>query len=86
MSHWRMTSLAMDDYAVLSGLPFGSVSGPPAVPAFYRGSLVLAGTPVQTFLLTPGWGRGVVLVNGFNLGRFTDLGPQCSSAWRAARA
>ena len=30
----------------------------------------------DTFLALPGWGKGVVWLNGFTLGRFWEKGPQ----------
>jgi len=33
-------------------------------------------TPADTFLDFAGWGKGVVFVNGFNIGRFWEIGPQ----------
>ena len=30
----------------------------------------------DTFLELPGWGKGTVLLNGFTLGRFWEIGPQ----------
>ena len=82
LTSWTMFSLPLDDYStVLRSLPFTNVSGPtPQVPSFFRGTLSISGPRTQTFLLTPDWGRGIVIVNGFNLGRFTNLGPQCSCA------
>ena len=65
--------------APLDTLHFESVNGTtPQVPAFYRGRFTISDVPTQTFILTPMWGAGVVFVNGFNVGRFTSLGPQCS--------
>ena len=32
--------------------------------------------PADTFLDMSGWGKGVVFINGFTLGRFWDIGPQ----------
>lgn len=32
--------------------------------------------PADTFLELPGWGKGVVFLNGFCLGRFWEVGPQ----------
>lgn len=32
--------------------------------------------PADTFLELPGWGKGVVFLNGFALGRFWEIGPQ----------
>jgi beta-galactosidase len=44
-------------------------------PAFYRGAFTLT-TPADTFLDTRGWGKGAVVVNGHELGRFWNIGPQ----------
>jgi len=63
----------------LSWQPFTARLG--QQPVFYRGVLNVPSTvqpPLHTFLLTNGWGRGFVMINGFNLGRFTELGPQCT--------
>src|SRR5699024_1156727 len=32
----------------------------------------------DTYLALPGWGKGVVFLNGFNLGRFWEEGPQAT--------
>ncbi|MGN1341139.1 MAG: beta-galactosidase family protein [Oscillospiraceae bacterium] len=45
------------------------------VPAFYKFEFDLD-EPADTFLDTAGFGKGVAFVNGFNLGRFWDIGPQ----------
>ena len=48
-------------------------------PLFHRFELDYRGEPgefVDHFLDTAGWGKGFILVNGFNLGRFWDIGPQ----------
>ncbi len=44
-------------------------------PAFHRGYFVLKDVG-DTFLDTRGLGKGVVWVNGHNLGRFWNIGPQ----------
>lgn len=44
-------------------------------PAFYKGSFN-AKRGVDTFIDMTGWKKGVVFVNGFNLGRYWDIGPQ----------
>ncbi|WEO77948.1 beta-galactosidase [Cryobacterium sp. SO2] len=49
----------------------GSLSGP----AFARGRFD-AQPGVDLFLSTAGWGKGQAWINGFNLGRFWDRGPQ----------
>uniref|UniRef100_A0A9J7YCF6 Si:dkey-224e22.2 n=1 Tax=Cyprinus carpio carpio TaxID=630221 RepID=A0A9J7YCF6_CYPCA len=47
----------------------------PTYPAFFRGSLVVD-QPTDTFLKLPNWSKGVVFVNGQNLGRHWSVGPQ----------
>nr|WCL15182.1 beta galactosidase-like protein [Yponomeuta evonymella] len=48
------------------------------MPMLYEGEFVLPqGTPLDTYLNTDGWGKGLVWVNGHNLGRYwPGLGPQ----------
>ncbi len=46
-------------------------------PAFARGSWSIAGAPTDTYLTLPGWSKGMVWVNGFNIGRYWNpRGPQ----------
>ena len=45
------------------------------VPAFYRFELDVS-EPCDTFVDTSGFSKGCVFVNGFNLGRFWEIGPQ----------
>ena len=42
---------------------------------FYRGTLS-ADTPCDTFLRTDNFTKGFVVINGFNLGRYWEIGPQ----------
>jgi beta-galactosidase GanA len=42
---------------------------------FFRGRFELVGTG-DTYLDMSGWKKGVVWVNGHNLGRYWDIGPQ----------
>lgn len=44
-------------------------------PSFYRFEFEASETG-DTFLDFSGWGKGVAFVNGFNLGRFWEVGPQ----------
>lgn len=44
-------------------------------PAFYRGTF-WADEIADTFVHLPGWVKGFVVVNGFNLGRYWEIGPQ----------
>ncbi|HEX3927366.1 MAG TPA: beta-galactosidase family protein, partial [Gemmatimonadales bacterium] len=48
---------------------------PVSGPAFYHGTFTLAKAG-DSWLDTRGWGKGTVWVNGHQLGRFWDIGPQ----------
>ncbi|XP_051725984.1 beta-galactosidase-1-like protein 2 isoform X1 [Ctenopharyngodon idella] len=52
-----------------------SVGQKPTYPAFFRGTLVVD-QPTDTFVKLPNWSKGVVFVNGQNLGRHWSVGPQ----------
>ncbi|KAM4703891.1 beta-galactosidase-1-like protein 2 [Rhinophrynus dorsalis] len=45
-------------------------------PVFYQGALHVGSQPKDTFLKMKGWKKGIVFVNGRNLGRYWDIGPQ----------
>ncbi|XP_055473119.1 beta-galactosidase-1-like protein isoform X1 [Psammomys obesus] len=48
-----------------------------SVPAFYSTTFSIVGLLGDTFLYLPGWTKGQVWINGFNLGRYwTNRGPQ----------
>lgn len=49
-----------------------------SVPSLFRGVLHLKDQPNDTFLSMKGWGKGVAFINGFNLGRYWEIGPQCT--------
>lgn len=51
------------------------LTGP--APTFYRGEFTVD-RPADTFLDMRGWGKGTIWVNGHQLGRFWDIGPQLS--------
>lgn len=53
----------------------GGQTNAAGVPAFYRFELI-ADEPGDTFLDLAGFGKGCAFVNGFNLGRFWEVGPQ----------
>lgn len=62
----------------LSAVSFKDLSGAKIEdndPVFYRGSFC-AEAGVDTFLDMRGWGRGFVVINGFNIGRYWEVGPQ----------
>lgn len=71
---WEVWPLPLED---LSRLAFHAQSGElPPVPAFYRGRFTVEGDPCDTFLAVPGGGRGCLFLNGVNLGRYAQIGPQ----------
>jgi len=71
LSDWTTYTLPLTD---LSGLQFGSITEQTG-PSFFRGTLIVD-EPCDTFLSLEGWTKGVVFINGFNLGRYWDIGPQ----------
>ena len=69
--NWKIYRLPMED---LSGLDF-HVPAQKDAPGFYEFTFE-AEELGDTFLELPGWGKGCVFVNGFNIGRFWEIGPQ----------
>ncbi|MBQ3058346.1 MAG: beta-galactosidase [Clostridia bacterium] len=71
--NWKQWSLPLDD---ISALQYSLFSGKKAnMPTFLRGKFD-AKAGVDTFLLTDGFSHGNVWINGFNIGRYWDKGPQ----------
>lgn len=48
----------------------------PSVPSLYRGTFDLNNNPKDTFLHMKDWTKGIVFINGHNLGRYWKIGPQ----------
>ncbi|XP_067607749.1 LOW QUALITY PROTEIN: beta-galactosidase-1-like protein 2 [Pseudorca crassidens] len=48
----------------------------PVFPAFFLGPLLVSLSPCDTFVKLEGWEKGVVFIDGQNLGRSWNLGPQ----------
>lgn len=71
---WSMYPLPLTR-APAVGAPARMVDAEPGVPTLYRGTFVLHNT-ADTFLDMRGWSKGIVFVNGINLGRYWRLGPQ----------
>ncbi|XP_041733954.2 beta-galactosidase-1-like protein 2 [Coregonus clupeaformis] len=55
---------------------WNSVPQKPSFPGFFQGRLYVDGHPRDTFIKLPGWSKGVVFINGQNLGRHWSIGPQ----------
>ncbi|MBV6395760.1 MAG: Beta-galactosidase [Anaerolineales bacterium] len=70
---WEIFPLPLED---LSRLKFSPLRpAPQSRPTFYK-SAFHVDEPADTFLALPGWTKGVVWLNGFNLGRYWERGPQ----------
>ncbi len=70
MFHWEMFSIELDEVV----LDFSRATTE-RFPQFYEGTFELAETG-DTFLNMEGWKKGNVFINGFNLGRYWEIGPQ----------
>uniref|UniRef100_A0A8B9NK68 Galactosidase beta 1 like n=1 Tax=Accipiter nisus TaxID=211598 RepID=A0A8B9NK68_9AVES len=80
LRNWLIYPLAIDT-AVQQGWPHAALpklsSGDRAGPAFYTGTFETPGIAWDTFVKFPGWSKGQLWINGFNLGRYWPLrGPQ----------
>ncbi|GIO29593.1 MULTISPECIES: glycoside hydrolase family 35 protein [Paenibacillus] len=70
---WTIHTLPLDD---LSGLSFQDLQPDEAyTPTFYKAVFHIEEAG-DTFLKLEGWTKGVAFINGFNLGRYWDIGPQ----------
>lgn len=69
---WKMYQFPMDKAPDLSSVPVSYTKDHPVI---YSGTFELAKTG-DTFLDMRKWGKGIVFVNGHNLGRYWNVGPQ----------
>ncbi|KAK0149847.1 Beta-galactosidase-1-like protein 2 [Merluccius polli] len=60
----------------LSSVQWKSVPQKPSFPGFFQATLNLEEAARDTFLTLSDWGKGVVFINGQNLGRHWFIGPQ----------
>ncbi|XP_017762867.1 PREDICTED: beta-galactosidase [Eufriesea mexicana] len=76
---WRMTGFRLDSVKPLFYVE-SNVSASGTLydgPVILRGGFTISDQPMDTYLNTAGWGKGVAFVNGRNLGRYWPLvGPQ----------
>ncbi|AWP00498.1 putative beta-galactosidase-1-like protein 2 [Scophthalmus maximus] len=56
--------------------PWKTLPDTPSFPGFFMGRMFAYGYPSDTFVKLPGWEKGVVFINGLNLGRYWSIGPQ----------
>ncbi|KAG5346790.1 BGAL galactosidase, partial [Acromyrmex charruanus] len=79
LTNWNMTGYAFSDVSSLRDITTIRIDSGTLNkgPAFLRGKFTIVGQPLDTYLDTTGWGKGVAFVNGHNLGRYWPLvGPQ----------
>ncbi|MDP4209049.1 MAG: beta-galactosidase [Bacteroidota bacterium] len=69
---WEMYKIPMDKAPDISMVPNSAKVG---LPAIYSASFNVK-KPGDVFLDMHGWGKGIVFVNGINLGRYWKVGPQ----------
>ena len=83
---WEIFTLPLDEKQIdalrekgdwkSAGTGTGSVTENPAFFKFEFDADFEDGTYTDTYLDFKGWGKGCIWVNGFNIGRFWDKGPQ----------
>ncbi len=71
LTGWEMYRFPFNEVASLTFKPGANA----LAPAVHRGTFNLA-MPGDAFLDMRGWGKGIVFVNGHNLGRYWYIGPQ----------
>lgn len=72
----RARGLRLDALDDIEGIGFQDLDGD-AAPGLYRATVTVRGAG-DACLDLPGWTRGFVWINGFNLGRYWSAGPQRS--------
>ncbi len=74
LRYWKNRAITLKD---ISGLKYAPITDEikDDMPVFLKGTFE-AEAGVDTFVKTKGFTRGYVWVNGFNLGRYWDIGPQ----------
>ena len=70
-NHWQQYPLPLNDISKVDFMGEYKEN----TPAFYRFVFEVE-EPGDTFLDFAGWGKGCAFVNGFNIGRFWEIGPQ----------
>ncbi|XP_072161333.1 beta-galactosidase-like [Bemisia tabaci] len=80
---WTMTKISLPNIEPLHDMMTAPISSMVKLPAFYMADFQLpqetgdTAQPADTFLDPSGWGKGVVFVNGRNMGRYwPSVGPQ----------
>ncbi|MCX2475309.1 beta-galactosidase [Pedobacter sp. MC2016-05] len=70
--NWDMYKMPMNAMPNIAKMKGSAIVGKPAI---YQGTFSLQKTG-DTFLDMSSWGKGIVFINGINLGRYWKIGPQ----------
>ncbi|GIP31503.1 beta-galactosidase family protein [Paenibacillus sp. J2TS4] len=73
--HWTIHPLPLDDLTELVFQEGEGTFAPTGKPVFYKGTFQVD-VAADTYLDMSGWTKGVAYINGFNLGRYWERGPQ----------
>ncbi|XP_033762516.1 beta-galactosidase-1-like protein 2 isoform X2 [Pecten maximus] len=79
VNHWTIYSLDFSSNYLNRIKTFDSwkpFTSPRLVPGMYRAELNINQPPTDTFLSLSGWQKGMVFVNGNNIGRYWNVGPR----------
>jgi beta-galactosidase GanA len=87
LMNWKVYKLPMDEKFIYNLRSSGRTMNKPGI--FYRGSFMLTKAsgipPSDTFIDLSNYEKGIVWVNGHNLGRYWNIGPQkrlyCPATW-----
>ena len=77
LSNWEHYPLKMDNLENLAW-EANDDSIQEKSPAFFKANLKLDGEPCDTYIYPKDWHKGFITVNGFNIGRYWNIGPQYS--------
>ncbi|XP_062972856.1 beta-galactosidase-1-like protein [Elgaria multicarinata webbii] len=77
LSDWLIYPLDIDSAVAHAWPPSAPQNNGTTGPAFYTGVFTTPGISEDTYVKLPGWSKGQLWINGFNLGRFWPVrGPQ----------
>jgi beta-galactosidase len=69
---WEIYTLSLNN---IENLNYEKISETAEKPCFYKGTFNVD-VPADTFVSTEGFKKGLVFINGFNLGRYWSIGSQ----------
>ena len=82
LMNWQVYNLPLDKKFMYNLRSSGKTQNKPGI--FFRANFVI-GITGDTFLDVSGYKKGIVWINGHNLGRYWDIGPQkrlyCPASW-----